>query len=81
MAHCVGQVRGLVKQHIESFNYFINVDLKKILEANSEVLSEVCLLQCLDSRVQKLRAPCRLIPIFSFVTLTFELASLALKKT
>lgn len=25
---CVLQVKGLVKQHIDSFNYFINVEVK-----------------------------------------------------
>ncbi|CAL9153212.1 unnamed protein product [Musa hybrid cultivar] len=28
------RVRGLVKQHIDSFNYFINHDIKKIMKAN-----------------------------------------------
>jgi DNA-directed RNA polymerase III subunit RPC2 len=28
---------GLVRQHIESFNYFINVDIKKIVKANELV--------------------------------------------
>lgn len=27
------QVRGLVKQHIDSFNYFINHEIKKIVHA------------------------------------------------
>lgn len=31
------KVKGLVKQHIDSFNYFINVDIKKIVEANNRV--------------------------------------------
>ncbi|XP_060516602.1 DNA-directed RNA polymerase III subunit RPC2 [Cylas formicarius] len=31
------KVRGLVKQHIDSFNYFINVEIKKIVEANNTV--------------------------------------------
>jgi len=35
------KVRGLVKQHIDSFNYFINVDLKKIVLANEKVTSDV----------------------------------------
>ena len=35
------KVRGLVKQHIDSFNYFINVDLQKIVSANDKVLSDV----------------------------------------
>lgn len=26
------KVKGLVKQHIDSFNYFINVDIKKIMK-------------------------------------------------
>uniref|UniRef100_A0A182IIZ1 DNA-directed RNA polymerase n=1 Tax=Anopheles atroparvus TaxID=41427 RepID=A0A182IIZ1_ANOAO len=34
------QVKGLVKQHIDSFNYFINVDIKKIVQANEEVKSD-----------------------------------------
>lgn len=35
------QVKGLVKQHIDSFNYFINVDIKNIVSANERVLSDV----------------------------------------
>ncbi|RUP47964.1 DNA-directed RNA polymerase III subunit RPC2 [Jimgerdemannia flammicorona] len=35
------KVKGLVKQHIDSFNYFINVDLQKIVKANEKVTSEV----------------------------------------
>lgn len=35
------QARGLVQQHIESFDYFINEELRNILEANKEVRSEV----------------------------------------
>ncbi|SAL99837.1 hypothetical protein [Absidia glauca] len=35
------QVKGLVKQHIDSFNYFINVDLRKIIKANEKVTSDV----------------------------------------
>ena len=35
------KVKGLVKQHIDSFNYFIEVELKKIIKANQTVLSEV----------------------------------------
>lgn len=34
------KVKGLVKQHIDSFNYFINVDIKKIMQANDKVLSD-----------------------------------------
>lgn len=29
-----------MKQHIDSFNYFINVDIKKIVEANNKVISD-----------------------------------------
>lgn len=32
------QVRGLVKQHIDSFNYFVNSDIKKILKANDLIV-------------------------------------------
>ncbi|KAF2599940.1 hypothetical protein F2Q68_00010770, partial [Brassica cretica] len=32
-------VRGLVKQHLDSFNYFINVGIKKIVRANSRITS------------------------------------------
>jgi DNA-directed RNA polymerase beta subunit len=35
------RVRGLVKQHIHSFDHFVNEELKKILEANSEIRSDV----------------------------------------
>lgn len=31
------KVRGLVKQHIDSFNYFINVEIRKIVRANQLV--------------------------------------------
>lgn len=31
------KVRGLVKQHIDSFNYLINHELKKIVKANEKV--------------------------------------------
>jgi DNA-directed RNA polymerase III subunit RPC2 len=34
------KVRGLVRQHIDSFNYFINYELKKIMKANEKVTSE-----------------------------------------
>lgn len=30
-----------MKQHIDSFNYFVDVDMKKILKANEYVLSDV----------------------------------------
>lgn len=35
------KVRGLVKQHLDSFNYFIETDIKKIVEANNIVRSDV----------------------------------------
>ena len=34
------KVKGLVKQHIDSFNYFINVEIKKIVKANELVTSD-----------------------------------------
>ena len=34
------KVKGLVKQHIDSFNYFINVEIKKIMKANEMVTSD-----------------------------------------
>ena len=33
------KTKGLVKQHVDSFNYFINVDLKKIVKANEKIVS------------------------------------------
>lgn len=33
-------VKGLVKQHIDSFNYFINVEIKKIVQANEKVFCD-----------------------------------------
>lgn len=35
------KVKGLVKQHLDSFNYFVDVDLKKIIRANQLILSDV----------------------------------------
>ncbi|CAK7336461.1 unnamed protein product [Dovyalis caffra] len=35
------KVRGLVKQHLDSFNYFINIGIKKIVRANDRIVSEV----------------------------------------
>ncbi|KAF2810721.1 beta and beta-prime subunits of DNA dependent RNA-polymerase [Mytilinidion resinicola] len=34
------KVKGLVKQHIDSFNHFVDVELKKIVEANRVVHSD-----------------------------------------
>lgn len=48
------KVKGLVKQHIDSFNYFVNTDIKKIVRANQKILSEVdpdFYLKYLDIRV------------------------------
>ncbi|XP_074347790.1 DNA-directed RNA polymerase III subunit 2-like [Apium graveolens] len=35
------KVRGLVKQHLDSFNYFVTTGLKKIVHANHEIRSRV----------------------------------------
>ncbi|KAK0607839.1 hypothetical protein LWI29_021366 [Acer saccharum] len=35
------KVRGLVKQHLESFNYFVNTDIKKIVLVNDRLVSAV----------------------------------------
>ncbi|KAI0944521.1 DNA-directed RNA polymerase III subunit [Taiwanofungus camphoratus] len=35
------KVKGLVKQHIDSFNYFVDVDIKNVLKANNKVTSGV----------------------------------------
>ena len=35
------RLRGLVKQHIDSFNYFINKEIKSILKANSTITSDI----------------------------------------
>ncbi len=34
------QIRGLVKQHIDSFNYFINHEIKHVVRANQKVVSD-----------------------------------------
>ncbi|VDN36308.1 unnamed protein product [Gongylonema pulchrum] len=34
------QVRGLVKQHIASYDYFVNTEIKKILHANNLITSD-----------------------------------------
>ena len=33
------KVKGLVKQHIDSFNYFIEEEIKHIVKANEKVIS------------------------------------------
>ncbi|EEB05618.1 DNA-directed RNA polymerase III complex subunit Rpc2 [Schizosaccharomyces japonicus yFS275] len=48
------KVKGLVKQHLDSYNYFVDVDLKKIVEANQKITSDVepwFYLKYLDIRV------------------------------
>lgn len=35
------QVKGLVKQHIDSYNYFVEVAIKKIVKANYQVVSKI----------------------------------------
>lgn len=35
------QVRGLVKQHLDSFNYFVSTEIKKIVFANEWIRSKV----------------------------------------
>jgi DNA-directed RNA polymerase III subunit RPC2 len=35
------QLRGLVKQHIDSYNYFIQTEMKQIMLANQKVTSDV----------------------------------------
>ncbi|KAK4795697.1 hypothetical protein SAY86_028023 [Trapa natans] len=35
------KVRGLVKQHLDSFNYLVNTDIKKIVRANDRIVSSV----------------------------------------
>lgn len=35
------KVKGLVKQHIESFNHFVEVELKKIIEAEPIITSDI----------------------------------------
>jgi DNA-directed RNA polymerase III subunit RPC2 len=35
------KAKGLVKQHIDSFNYFVDVDLKKIVKANNKITSDI----------------------------------------
>ncbi|KAJ6482905.1 hypothetical protein C8R47DRAFT_1282854 [Mycena vitilis] len=35
------KVKGLVKQHIDSFNYFVETDIKNIVKVNNKVTSDV----------------------------------------
>jgi len=47
-------VKGLVKQHIDSFNYFVDIELQAILRANARITSDVdpnFYLEYLDIRV------------------------------
>ncbi|XP_064594783.1 DNA-directed RNA polymerase III subunit RPC2-like [Liolophura sinensis] len=34
------KVKGLVKQHIDSFNYFVNIEIKNIMKANEKISSD-----------------------------------------
>eukprot|EP00112_Aurelia_sp_Birch-Aquarium-sp1_P006828 Seg1746.6 transcript_id=Seg1746.6/GoldUCD/mRNA.D3Y31 product="Mitogen-activated protein kinase 3" protein_id=Seg1746.6/GoldUCD/D3Y31 len=34
------EVKGLVRQHIDSFNYFVNTEIKEIMQANGKVTTE-----------------------------------------
>ena len=50
------KTKGLVKQHVDSYNYFINIDIKKIVKANEKLLSHAdptFYLKYLDIRVGK----------------------------
>jgi hypothetical protein len=47
------KIRGLVKQHIDSFNYLINHDIRKIVQANERVTCDVdpnFYLKCVQQR-------------------------------
>ncbi|EEQ34008.1 DNA-directed RNA polymerase III complex subunit Rpc2 [Microsporum canis] len=35
------KVKGLVKQHIDSYNYFVEVQLKKIVQSSAEIRSDI----------------------------------------
>lgn len=35
------RLRGLVKAHIDSFNHFLNVDIKEIIRANQLITSDI----------------------------------------
>ncbi|GMI70063.1 nuclear RNA polymerase C2 [Hibiscus trionum] len=35
------KVRGLVKQHLDSFNYFVNIGIKKIVRANDRIVADL----------------------------------------
>eukprot|EP00834_Sanchytrium_tribonematis_P006673 NODE_514_length_6598_cov_0.571011.p1 type:complete len:871 gc:universal NODE_514_length_6598_cov_0.571011:3251-5863(+) len=35
------QSKGLVRQHIDSFDYFVDVEMKKLLHSNEKILSDV----------------------------------------
>lgn len=53
------KIKGLVKQHIDSFNYFVETDIKKIIKANQIILSDIdpdFYLKYLDIRIG---TPCR----------------------
>ena len=48
------KTKGIVKQHTDSFNYFINVDINKIVKANEKLVSHAdptFYLKYLDIRV------------------------------
>lgn len=74
------EIKGLVKQHIDSFNHFVNVDIKKIVQANKLVLSDadpLFYLKYLDVRVGKYSWPFTSSNLFSFSLFFLTMALLS----
>ncbi len=53
------RMKGLVKQHIDSYNYFISTELQKIVQANNEVRVDSEPDFVLSYRNVKVGMPCR----------------------
>lgn len=53
------KVRGLVQQHIQSYNNFINFETKKIIKNNSKIYSSVDTKVCIEISDLKIEKPIR----------------------
>ena len=54
------KVKGLVKQHIESFNHFVEVELQKIIDAEPRIFSDIDPLFYIKYQKIYIGKPCRI---------------------
>lgn len=52
------KMRGLTKQHIDSFNYFLNVDMRTIMKANNKITCDADPSWCMPNHINSLLLTC-----------------------